>query len=370
MSLFRRGFDKKKEKPMSLKNITLLLGIASLVMAGCNSAKPPPAPTSTALPIDTPVPTSTSTASAPPPTALPAECSEFNLTPEECINVGTHEYSTSTQILFDQTGQSCFVDDSNITVSFKFSADGRLHYIDSYETEVEFARKGQNQYTGGYVQPDGKFEWKNTITFTDAGFTEEANSYDLEKNEPLCTFIWEQKFITQPAAETQPLPIGGTATLMSSHISPLGVSFAYPDRWLVSELEGIISIGSSGNIQPMQETYKHGEILLEIHVAPLDFQISSNPLAVLGTYTNFLGIDLPDKEPAHMVNLNGREFAIGTYSEDYFKTAAHGNRAPLFIATHFTESNTLLLNMYATPKDEPQLRRLFEDFLISIEASP
>jgi hypothetical protein len=157
---------------------------------------------------------------------------------------------------------------------------------------------------------------------------------------------------------------------MADYVSPLGVSFAYPDGWFVSELEGIISISSNGITQPKQpgETFSHGEILMEILVAPLEYQTSSSLLNVLGSYTNFLGIDMPDKEPAHTIELSGKGFAIGTYSENYIKTAAHGNRAPLFIATKFTELNTLLLDMYASPDDEAQLRKMFEDFLISIEA--
>jgi len=349
---------------MKIKRIPLLVLIASLAIPGCGSAQPP-APTITLSASTSPASTNTiiPTLITPSLTALPTECIEHELTPEECINAGTHEYSTVTQILFDGTGQSCSIDDSDITISFKFLTGDNLHYTDSFGTEADFARKDRNSYAGGYIQPDGKFEWKNTITFTEAGFTEEANSYDLEKNQLICTFVWEQKIITlSPTGLVTPEP----TTIIADYISPLGISFAYPNGWFVSELEGIISVSSNRLVQPKQP----GEILMEILVAPLEYQTSSSLLNVLGSYTNFLGIDMPDKEPAHMIELSGREFAIGTYSENYINTAAHGNRAPLFIATHFTELNTLLLDMYTSPGDEAQLRKIFEDFLVSIEAVP
>ena len=362
---------------MKMKSMALLVLIASLAIPGCGSAQPP-APTITLSASASPASTNTiiPTLITPSLAAFPTECIDHELTPEECINAGTHEYSTTTQILFDGTGQSCSIDDSDITISFKFLTGDNLHYTDSFGTEVDFARKDHNIYEGEHIQPDGKFEWKNTITFTDAGFTEEANSYDLEKNELMCTFVWEQKIIT-PSPTTTQIPQTGlvtpeSTTIMADYISPLGVSFAYPNGWFVSELEGIISVSSNGLVQPKQpgETFSHGEILMEILVAPLEYQTSSSLLNVLGSYTNFLGIDMPDKEPAHTIELSGREFAIGTYSENYINTAAHGNRAPLFIATHFTELNTLLLDMYASPGDEAQLRKIFEDFLVSIEAVP
>lgn len=159
---------------------------------------------------------------------------------------------------------------------------------------------------------------------------------------------------------------------MTVYNSPLGVSFVHPVGWFVSESEGIISITSDESVQIPQpgESLGQGEILMEILVVPLDYQASSSLLGVLGSYVNFLGIDMPDKEPAHIIEISGREFAIGMYSKNYMTTSTHGNRAPLFIATLFTEVNTLLLDMYAAPDNESQLRDLFEGFLISIEAVP
>jgi len=159
---------------------------------------------------------------------------------------------------------------------------------------------------------------------------------------------------------------------MTIYDSSLGVSFAYPGGWPVSESEGIITIASDESVQLPQpgDSFGQNEILMEILVAPLDFQTSSSLLDVLGSYISFMGIGMPDKEPAHIIEVNSRKFAIGTYSKEYITTANHGNRAPLFIATHFTEVNTLILNMYASPDDEARTRQIFEDLLASIEVAP
>jgi len=135
--------------------------------------------------------------------ALPsADCSKFTLTPEECANAGTHKYSTTTQVLFDQTGDTCMTNDDNIAISITFLTRDTFLYANSFGVEVEFTRKDHNYYEGGHVQPDGKFEWKNTITFTSEGFTEQGDSYDLRSNEHLCTFLWEQKIITDNAGKS------------------------------------------------------------------------------------------------------------------------------------------------------------------------
>ena len=123
------------------------------------------------------------------------ECMVFNLTPEECTNAGTHTYSTSTQILFDQSGQTCTIDNSDITITIEFLTNETLSYSDSFDVEMAFTRTDANRFEGGYTQADGKFEWKDTIVFTANGFTLEAKSYNLEENEHLCTFIWEQEII-------------------------------------------------------------------------------------------------------------------------------------------------------------------------------
>jgi hypothetical protein len=79
-----------------------------------------------------------------------------------------------------------------------------------------------------------------------------------------------------------------------------------------------------------------------------------------------MAIDNPDKERAHLVNLNGREFIIGTYSENYIEET--NGSAPLFIAVYFTEQTTLIADLYALPEDEARLRQIFEDLRISMKS--
>lgn len=124
------------------------------------------------------------------------DCSKFTLTPEECANAGAHKYSTATQILFDQSGNTCLTNDDDVAVSITFLSRDTFLYADSFGTEAQFTRKDQNYYEGKYVQPDGQFEWKHTITFTSEGFTKQGDSFDLKRNERLCTFLWRQKIIT------------------------------------------------------------------------------------------------------------------------------------------------------------------------------
>lgn len=125
-----------------------------------------------------------------------ADCAKYTLTPEECANAGIHKYASATQVLFDQTGNTCLIGSDDVAISITFMSRDTFLYVNSFGVAAEYTRKDHNYYEGGYIQPDGQFEWKNTITFTSEGFTEQGDSFDLEKNEHLCTFLWDQKFIT------------------------------------------------------------------------------------------------------------------------------------------------------------------------------
>jgi hypothetical protein len=172
----------KQGRQMKTKNGSIVFLIMSSILVSCNflSSLVPGAGSPEQLPISESSP----------------DCSKFTLTPEECANAGTHKYSTTTQVLFDQSGNTCLTNDDNIAVSITFLSRDTFLYADSFGIESEFTRKDHNYYEGGYIQPDSQFEWKNTITFTSEGFTEQGDSYDLEQNEHLCTFLWKQTIIT------------------------------------------------------------------------------------------------------------------------------------------------------------------------------
>jgi hypothetical protein len=149
-------------------------------------------------------------------------------------------------------------------------------------------------------------------------------------------------------------------------------SFLYPEGWYYEESdEGLISIASKEHIQPMQNSYKNGEIVVEI-INVLDTPSSGfgNPDKAIEVFTDTLGIKLPDQETIHNVNLNGKDFIIGTYSEKYINTAWRGNRAPIFIAVYSTGQNTIIVDLYAARNNETQLRKVFEEILLSIKDKP
>jgi hypothetical protein len=169
-------------KLMKTKNSSIAFLILSIILLNCNS-------------VSSLVPKSGSPEQQTTSELLSADCGKFNLTPEECANAGIHKYATKTQVLFDQSGQTCMTNNDDIAISITFLNPETFLYTNAFGTEAEFTRTNQNYYEGGYVQPDGQFEWKNTITFTSEGFTEQGDSFDLERNEHLCTFLWEQKII-------------------------------------------------------------------------------------------------------------------------------------------------------------------------------
>jgi hypothetical protein len=121
----------------------------------------------------------------------------------------------------------------------------------------------------------------------------------------------------------------------------------------------------------MQNSYNDGEIVMEV-INILDTPTSGfgDPLKAIQVYTDDLGIKMPDQETVHNVNLNGKDFLIGTYSEKYIQTGWRGNRAPIFIGVYGTHQNTIIVAVYAARNDEEQLRRVFEELLLSIEDKP
>jgi hypothetical protein len=169
---------------MKIKNSSIAFLLLSSILLSCNS-------------VSSLVPEASSPEQQGIPEIPSADCAKYALTPEECANAGTHKYSTATQVLFDQSGNTCLTNDDDVAVSITFMSRDTFLYVNSFGVETEFTRKDHNYYEGGYVQPEGQFEWKNTITFTSEGFTKQGDSFDLERNEHLCTFLWEQKIITE-----------------------------------------------------------------------------------------------------------------------------------------------------------------------------
>lgn len=123
------------------------------------------------------------------------ECSEFELTPEECANLGKNTYSSSEKILFDKNGETCFPSDDDVTLTIHFINKDAFVLITPVGYEIEFNRVERNYFEGQFTQPDGKYRWEDSITFTENGLIIEASSYLVEGDEHLCTFFVEHEII-------------------------------------------------------------------------------------------------------------------------------------------------------------------------------
>ena len=174
--------------------------------------------------------------------------------------------------------------------------------------------------------------------------------------------------LTTPTSSMSPTPIPSPIIYQSEP----NFSLLHPAGWYYEEdPECCITIASREHIQPMQNSYNDGEIVMEvINILDTDTSGFGVPLKALQAYTDDLGIKMPDQEPVRNVNLSGKDFLIGTYSEKYIQTAWHGNRAPIFMGVYNTDQNTIIVALYATRNDEKQLRRVFEELLLSIEDRP
>lgn len=124
------------------------------------------------------------------------DCTEFDLTPEECANIGTLKYSSSEEILFDDTGETCYPSDDDIVLTIRFINQDTFIYISPVGYEIEFKRVSDNYFEGQFTQPDGKYRWEDSITFKNDGLLIEASSYLVEGNAHLCTFLVEHKILS------------------------------------------------------------------------------------------------------------------------------------------------------------------------------
>jgi hypothetical protein len=136
------------------------------------------------------LPSSMSTPTSVPISKLsPMDCDELKLTPEQCMNAGVQQYSVSTEILYDKDGKTCGPYGPTAIVSIGFlSQDGFQFSIDGSAIR-EFSQKQDNLFENAMIQPDGKFEWKHTIIFKEAGFTRESDSYTTKDNLHLCKYF-------------------------------------------------------------------------------------------------------------------------------------------------------------------------------------
>lgn len=181
---------------------------------------------------------------------------------------------------------------------------------------------------------------------------------------PTLTAIPTQVLPTNtPTSTPEPTPTAGV-------YNDNDITFTYPPEWQSTELENWIVVASKQDIlnDPFSWRYGKGDVGVVVSIAPLERQANGNQIQTLDQYTLFSDMENPDKETAHMVTLGSKEFAIGTYSDSYIKS--RNGSTPLFIAMYFSKQSTITVEMYASPAEETQLRRVFEDILASIETTP
>lgn len=148
------------------------------------------------------------------------------------------------------------------------------------------------------------------------------------------------------------------------------IMFTYPPEWQSTIFQSWIVVANKQDIldDPFSWTYGKGDVGVVVGVASLERQAAGNQIQTLDQYTLFSDMENPDKETAHMVTLNNKEFAIGTYSESYINS--RNGATPLFTAMYFSKQSTITIEMYTSPDEETRLRRVFEEILASIEAIP
>jgi len=143
----------------------------------------------------------------------------------------------------------------------------------------------------------------------------------------------------------------------------MGISLEYPTGWFISQSDNYLMLSTREDYVsgPTPDSIEDGECRITLFVTSTDIQQQySDPITALESYTLFAGIEMPDKEPAHMAVFNSKEYAIGTYSKA-------GGDVPLFTSMRFTAVNTIVTELYASPNDEEKFRPIFEALLSSIE---
>jgi hypothetical protein len=163
-----------------------------------------------------------------------------------------------------------------------------------------------------------------------------------------------------PTETPTPEPVLGTTPYSSDE---MGISLEYPTGWFVSQSDNYLILGTREDYVngPTPDSIDEGECWVTLFVTSTDIQQQyGDPITALDGYTLFAGIEMPNKEPAHMVTLNNKEYAMGTYSEA-------GGDVPLFTSMRFTDVNTIVTELYASPNDEEKFRPMFEKLLSSIE---
>ena len=149
---------------MSKKQLYLCLASIMVIIQACSAPTALPPTLTPIAPSATVVFTSqTKTATAP-----PSECMTASLTPEECINLGSHSYS-----YVETAFTPCDETDTGITTfNISFELGGVVITSPANNDTTPSSKTSQNTYSGTYEAANGAI-YETTLVFTAEGFTGE-----------------------------------------------------------------------------------------------------------------------------------------------------------------------------------------------------
>jgi len=159
-----------------------------------------------------------------------ADCPGKSLSPEECINVGKHNYFALDTLTNSDGTTNCEIDNSTSNINFVFDGKANLT-MDSGEGVVKkFSRSAKNSYSRSWLNsPDNFYLWNTTLTFNEYGFEEEIGVFHAKDNALLCK--WHTIYTLTSAN-----PIVLTATRAAYTMPWLGMQYS-PDKWQVEKVE-------------------------------------------------------------------------------------------------------------------------------------
>lgn len=149
---------------MSKRQLYLCLTSIMVMIQACSTPTALPSTSTPVMPSATVVFTSpTKTV-----TALPSECTIASLTPEECINLGSHSYS-----YVETAFTPCAETDTGITTfNISFESGGVVITSPENNDTTPDPKASQNTYSGTYETTNGAI-YETTTVFTAEGFTSE-----------------------------------------------------------------------------------------------------------------------------------------------------------------------------------------------------
>jgi len=118
------------------------------------------------------------------------ECIQFNLTPEECENSGSHSYTYSEEVIFQGATNTCTPNDGSVELDIIFSSEQAVSVINNsnlgWLPQNLLQRTEKNSYVS--KRQDFNANITSTVTFTKEGFLLVVEIHHIDDNYHACTF--------------------------------------------------------------------------------------------------------------------------------------------------------------------------------------